>query len=237
MRKPVTLMAGLHGSRHFGTQPFLTEALRATREERPSALYIGAASGDDRTFGTALCGLLTAAGAGEVVWPKLGAGRNGAAARAALARVDLVFVGGGDVDAGMQALRSADVVDDLHAAAARGAVFAGMSAGSIMLGERWIRWPNAAAGDDAAETYQCLGIARCSLDTHGEGDDWGEARSFAAVRARELGKKTRAYGVPSGGALVVSPGGKVQARGVPVAVFAAAPRRAAKLEDTLPVNS
>jgi cyanophycinase-like exopeptidase len=229
-------MAGHHGSRHFGTKPFLTEALRATREERPSALYIGAANGDDRQFGTALCVLLTAAGAGRVIWPKLARSRERTMARAWLEQVDFVFVGGGDVDAGMLALRSADLVDDLQAAAARGAVFAGMSAGSIMLGERWIRWPTAEAGDDTAETYACLGIARCSLDTHGEGEGWREARSFAAVRARELGKCARAYGVPSGGALVVSPGGKVQARGVPVAVFGAAPRRAATLEETLPAQ-
>ena len=235
MRKPVTLMAGRHGSGHFGTKPFLTEALRSTREERPSALYIGAASGDDRGFGTALCVLLTTAGAARVYWPKLARRREQTLARTVLESVDFVFFGGGDVEAGMQALRSADLVGDLQAAAARGAVFAGMSAGSIMLGERWIRWPNAAAGDDVAETYDCLGIAPCSLDTHGEADDWGEARSFAAVRARELGKKARAYGVPSGGALVVSPGGNVLARGVPVPVFAAAPRRVAALEETLQV--
>ena len=57
----------------------------------------------------------------------------------------------------MDVLRDAELIDDLHAAAARGVVFAGMSAGAIMLGERWIRWPRADAGDDEAETYECLG--------------------------------------------------------------------------------
>ena len=230
-------MAGQRGSRHFGTKPFLTAALESTRAERPTALYIGAANGDDRQFGTALCGLLTAAGAAKVVWPKLGRGRDAEAARVALEHIDFVFVGGGDVDTGMQALQEANVVADLHAAAKRGAVFAGMSAGSIMLGERWIRWPNATSGDDEAETYECLGIAACSLDTHDEADGWNEARSFAAVRARELGKKARAYGVPSGAALVVSPGGKVRAHGLPVPVFAAAPRATAALEQTLSVDA
>ena len=89
-----------------------------------------------------------------------------------------------------------------------------MSAGAIMLGKRWIRWPNEDAGDDEAETYECMGIVPFALDTHGEGDDWQEARSYAAVRARELGKKARAYGVPSGGALVIDHRGRIEAHGV-----------------------
>jgi hypothetical protein len=111
-----------------------------------------------------------------------------------------------------------------------------MSAGAIMLGERWIRWPHDGAGDDEAETYECLGIAPCSLDTHGEADQWRETRSFVAVRAREIGRKAKAYGVPSGGALVVRSGGRIEARGEPVPVFAANPRRAAMLERKLPAE-
>jgi peptidase E len=231
------LMAGKHGSRHFGTKPFLGAALRLTGRQTPLALYIGAASGDDRAFGTALCALIRAAGAEEVLWPKLaGARRGSAAARAALRDVDLVFVGGGDVEAGMRALRAAELVEELRAAAERGVVFAGMSAGSIMLGQRWIRWAHAAADDDQAETYECLGIAPCSLDTHGEADRWQETRSFAEVRARETGAKATAYGVPSGGAILVSPAGDVQARGEPALLFAALPQRSAELEATLSVT-
>jgi len=234
LRKPVTLIAGQFGSRHFGTQPYLHAAVRLTRKEAPRALYIGAASGDDESFGTALCALIAAAGARDVAWPKLVARRRDwAAARKALARVDFVFVGGGDVEAGINVMRRAKLVGDLHDAAARGVVFAGMSAGAIMLGRRWVRWPRADAGDDEAETYDCLGVAPCSLDTHGEGDEWRETRSFAAVRARELGRKARTYGVPSGGALIVSSSGKMQARGQPVPVFAALPGKRAKLEGKL----
>jgi peptidase E len=237
LRKPVTLIAGQFGSRHFGTGPYLKTALELTRKESPRALYIGAASGDDESFGTALCGLLEAAGAAEVVWPKVAArARDKARAKRLLAEVDFVFVGGGDVEAGMAALGRADLVSALHAAAERGVVFAGMSAGAIMLGERWVRWPSADAGDDEAETYECLGIAPCSLDTHGEGDKWGETRAFAAVRARELKRKAKAYGIPSGGALVVSSGGKMQARGQPVPVFTALPSGDAKIEKTLPAE-
>lgn len=237
MRKPVTLIAGEFGSPHFGTSPHLEEAVRLTRKEAPRALYIGAASADDETFGTALCALIGAAGASDVFWPKLTKRpRDKSVAHKALARVDFVFVGGGDVEAGMDVLRRAQLIAELRAAAARGVVFAGMSAGAIMLGERWVRWPRADATDDEAETYECLGLAPCALDTHGEGDRWGEARSFAAVRARELKRKARAFGIPSGGALVVRGGGKMHARGKPVPVFVASPRGAATIERTLPAE-
>jgi cyanophycinase-like exopeptidase len=227
-------MAGKFGSRHFGTKPFLADALRLTGKEKPLALYVGAASRDNRAFGTALSRIAKTAGTHKVLWPKLaGRKKENGQARDALEEVDLVFVGGGDVEVGMQVLREADLIDDLHAAANRGVVFTAMSAGAIMLGERWIRWPHADAGDGEAETYACLGIAPCSLDTHGEGDDWRETRSFAAVRARELGKKARAYGVPSGGALVIGPDGTMQARGEPVPVFVALPNKEAKLERLL----
>jgi cyanophycinase-like exopeptidase len=234
-RKPTTLIAGKFGSRHFGTKPYLAEAVSLTGKDNPVALYIGAASADDRGFGTALAALLKAAGVRRVLWPKLSKGKekDASGARAALDEADLVFVGGGDVEAGVQALRDADLVDELHAAAKRGVVFVGMSAGAIMLGERWIRWPREGASDDEAETYECLGIAPCSLDTHGEGDRWQETQSFAAVRARELGKKARAYGVPSGAALVIQADGSLQARGDAVTVFAALPNRKAKVETQL----
>jgi len=234
VRKPVTLIGGQFGSRHFGTRPHLEAALRLTGKEAPTALYIGAANGDDDGFGTALCSLLTAAGIKDVAWPKLAKnGRAQAAARKSLANVDFVFVGGGDVEAGMDVLRRAKLVEELRAAASKGVIFSGMSAGAIMLGERWIRWPRADAGDDEAETYECLGVAPCSLDTHGEGDDWRETRSFVAVRARELGRKAKAYGVTSGGALVVAANGRVKAFGAVVPVFSALPGREARMEREL----
>jgi peptidase E len=238
LRKPVTLIAGQFGSPHFGTRPHLEMALRLTRSDAPTALYIGAANGDDGSFGAALCALLGAAGAAEVFWPKLTKRRREVAvARKALERVAFVFVGGGDVEAGMDVLRRADLIDGVRAAAVRGVVFAGMSAGAIMLGERWIRWPRANASDDEAETYECLGIAPCSLDTHGENDEWRETRSFVAVRARELGRKAKAFGVPSGGALIASSSGKMHAKGEPVPVFAALPRGTATIDLTLPAET
>jgi cyanophycinase-like exopeptidase len=239
LRKPTTLIAGEHGSRDFGMQPFLADALRLTGKDQPVALYFGAASGDNREFGTALSRILKQDGAHRVLWPRL-SGREKQVRQFldALREADLVFMGGGDVEVGMQVLRDADLIGELHAAAERGVVFAGISAGAIMLGERWIHWPHAHANNDEAHTYECLGIARCSLDTHGEDDEWRETQAFATVRARELGAKARAYGVPGGGALVVSPlviggGPTLHARGGVVRVFAAQPNEPAALEEIL----
>ncbi len=230
-------MAGRFGSRHFGTKPFLADALFALGKADPVVMYVGAANADDRAFGEALIAVIKAAGAGEVLWPKLRGGRaQHGVARKALGQADLVFVSGGDVEAGMRALLDASLVDELQAAADRGVAFAGMSAGAIMLGERWIRWPDESADDSEAETYACLGLAPCSLDTHGEGDDWRETRAFAAVRARELGRQARAYAVPSGGALVVDAAGRLSARGEPVAIFVAAPTESARMEAILEVE-
>jgi hypothetical protein len=232
----VTLIAGQFGRRHFGARPYLAEALRSTRKQRPLTLYVGAANRDDGDFGSALCVELSASGAGKVLWPKIAKRRGRAAARAALERVDFVFVGGGDVAAGMAALRAADLVDDVHTAAKRGVTFAGLSAGAIMLGERWIRWPRPDASNDEAETYECLGLVPCSLDTHGESDGWPEARSFASVRARELGRRVEVYGVPSGAALLATSTGKLTARGAAVNVFSAAPRGRVRAEKSLPAT-
>ena len=76
MRKPTTLIAGKFGSRHFGTKPYLADAVRLTGQDKPVAMYIGVASGDDRNFGSALSSLLKGAGVRKVVWPKLSNGKK-----------------------------------------------------------------------------------------------------------------------------------------------------------------
>jgi peptidase E len=235
MQKSTTLMAGKFGSRNFGTKPYLRDAFLRTGAAKPQALYIGAASGDNRGFGTMLITMLKLSGASKVHWPKLaGKKKEGALARELLEKIDLVFIGGGDVEVGMAHMRESELVEPIHAAQARGVVFTAMSAGAIMLGERWIRWPGEEASDDDAETYPCLGVVPFSLDTHGEADGWTETQSFAAVRARETKAVAHVYGIPSGGALVVE-SGKPQAHGVPAQVFSASPGKKAHALTDLPV--
>ena len=230
-------MAGKFRSRNFGTKPYLREALLRTGAAKPEVLYIGAASDDDRGFGMMLTTLTKLTGAHKVHWPKLaGKKKEGALTRELLEKVHLVFLGGGDVEVGMAHLQENDVVKALHAAHARGVVFTAMSAGAIMLGERWVKWPTEESSDDDAHTYECLGIVPFSLDTHGEDDGWHETQVFAQVRARETKAVAHAYGIPSGGALLVE-NGKPIAQGIPSQVFSAQPGKSAKALTDLPVLS
>jgi cyanophycinase-like exopeptidase len=233
---PVTLIAGGKWSKDFGTSPYLGDAFRATGKPKPTVVQIGAANGDDRAFGTATVLLMKKAGAGEVLWPRVcGKKKDVAGMKKALETADVVFVSGGDVEEGMNVLEELELVKAVTAAAKRGAVFVGISAGAIMIGERWVRWPSAKATDDEAETFACLGVAGVSIDTHGEKDGWGEVKSFVAVRARETGQTQSACGVPSGAALIVE-GTTLRAAGSPVQVFRAKKGHAAEALADLPVK-
>ena len=218
---PVTLIAGGQFRPPFGTKPWLSEALAATGREKPNVVLLGAANGDSAMFQKMMSVILTKAGAGEVVWPRtVGKKRDAKKARAAIEAADAIFVNGGDVEEGMKVLAELDLVDPIRAAAKRGAVCAGLSAGAIMLGDRWIRWPREDAGDDEAETFECLGVAAVTIDTHGEKDGWNEIQSYVTVRSREKKAEVVGYGVPSNGALLVD-GKKVTALGKAAQVFRA----------------
>ena len=201
---PVTLIAGGQWRPPFGTKPYLAEALAATGREKPTVVLLGAANGDNGPFQKLMSAIVSRAGAGEVVWPRtVGKKRDKQKAKEAIAAADLIFVNGGDVEEGMNVLGELDLVEPIRAAAKRGAVCAGISAGAIMLGDRWIRWPREDAGDDEAETFECLGIAPVTIDTHGEKDGWGEIRSYVTVRSREKKGDVVGYGIPSNGAVRV----------------------------------
>ena len=190
MRKPVTLIAGQFGSRHFGTQPYLGRGCTARRaRKRRRALYIGAASGDDESFGTALCALIAAAGARGR--------RSGRSSRASGAATS-----GGAQSAGARGFRfrRRRRRRSRHGCLAPRETRCGPSARrrlavSYLQECRPVRSCSASAGfagrartpaTTRPRRTSAWALARCSLDTHGEGDDWREARSFVAVRAREL---------------------------------------------------
>jgi hypothetical protein len=91
-----------------------------------------------------------------------------------------------------------------------GKPFIGVSAGSIMLAQSWVRWP--AAGDDAsAEIFPCLGLAPLLCDTHAEKEDWEELKTLLRLSGRATG-----YGIPSGAALRVRADGSLSALGKPL---------------------
>jgi cyanophycinase-like exopeptidase len=194
---------------------------------------VGAASNDDRGFFGWLIGYLRAAGAGTLrLAPTAGRGADVEEARRVLDDADVVFVSGGDVERGMRTLARSGLDAYLRGLGRAGKRFIGLSAGSIMLALRWVRWPDP-ANDARAETFSCLGLAPVLCDTHSEEDDWEELRALL----RLAGGTRTGYGIPSGGALRVSPRRRVEALGVAVQRFRLRGGAILPLPDLLPATS
>jgi len=174
--------------------------------------------------------MLKKAGAARVVLaPLCGKRANPEKARDVLGSCDLVFVSGGDVEEGMGVLHQTRMVRFLRALHEAGKPFLGVSAGSIMLARSWVRWrdPN---DNESAELFPCLGFAPVLCDTHGESDGWQELQALLALSPRgALG-----YGIASGTALVVDPGGRVDALGGEVHRFRARSSGVAQVESLRP---
>lgn len=221
----IILIAGDPGRRSRGKDPLLAAALQRLGQALPGVAYVGAASNDSRVFFLWMAALLKKAGAGRVRLAPL-AGRRSALAKARplLEQADVIFISGGDVELGMGVLErtgAAGLLSDLHRA---GKPFIGISAGSIMLAGRWVRWADA-EDDASAESFPCLGLAPLLCDTHAEDDDWEELKALLKLTGAPVG-----YGIPSGAALHVAPGGPVAALGAPVRQIALA----AELPDLKP---
>lgn len=223
---PIYLLAGGPGSRHLGRDPLLTRALASSGVAEPSVAYVGAASGDNRAFMAMMGHLLRQCGAREVTLaPLAGRRANLDKAMAVLERADVVFMSGGDVEAGMRVLQERGIGPYLHSLYQAGKAFVGISAGSIMLAQQWVRWE----GDDdaSAQLFPCLGLAPILCDTHGEAEGWEELRTLLKLApAGPVG-----YGIPSGAALVVHRDGTVEPLGGPVQRFVRRGRRVVRLPD------
>ncbi len=205
------LIAGDPGRRGRGKDPLLEMIFARIGLARPRVAYIGVASSDSRLFFLWIAALLKKAGAGEVGLVPLASRRADLAkARSLLELADVVFVSGGDVELGMRLLERTGVDALLKGIRAQGRPFIGMSAGSIMLAERWVRWPDP-ADDGTAEAFPCLGLAPLLCDTHAEKEEWEELRMLLRLTTATVG-----YGIPAGAALQVAADGFLAALGRPV---------------------
>jgi len=205
----IFLVAG--GSESRRGDPLLAGILARIGRARPAVAYIGAASNDNRVFFMWVASLLKKAGAGSVQLAPLASRRADlAGARRLLQEADLVFVSGGDVEAGMGVLERTGVcglIGELHQA---GKPFIGMSAGSIMLSRGWVRWADP-DDDRTAAVFPCLGLAPLFCDTHAEKEDWLELKALLRLTGAGMG-----FGIPSGAALQIGAGGSLSALGHPV---------------------
>jgi peptidase E len=201
------------GGPQRGSGALVSRTLASVVRAGGGAAYIGAANGDDRWFFDNANELLRDAGARSVTMIPLAGGKKPSQkALASLAESALVFVAGGDVEGGMSALSESGIIPVLKRLFHAGRAFCGISAGSIMLGKAWVRWPDP-DDDNSAELFPCLGLADFICDTHDEDSDWEELR--AAAKLERPGATV--YGIPSGGALSVSPAGKIEALVLPTA--------------------
>ena len=215
-RAPLFLIAGGPGQvRRRGADPLLQTVIRQSGKTRPIIAYVGAASGDNPAFRLLIAQMLLKAGAGAVVpAPMCGRRVNPEKTRRVLEDADLVFISGGDVEEGMKVVEQKGMTPLLKSLHAAGKPFFGVSAGSIMLAERWVRWSDP-RDDESAELFPCLGFAPVLCDTHGESDGWTELQ--AMLRLCRTG--ATGYGIISGSALAVLADGTVSALGGDVHVF------------------
>lgn len=230
--KPVLLIAGGRGAeRPKGPDPLIQTALRLSDSPTPSVAYVGAASGDNAVFKTFISRWLVKAGAGKVTLAPL-CGKRGDPdkARKVIEASDVVFMSGGDVDAGMRVIQEAGIAPLLTELYRGGKPFFGVSAGSIMLAAQWIRWRDP-QDDSTAEIFPCLGIASVVCDTHGEGDGWEELRALQAL----MKPGSTSYGIVSGSALLVRPDGGVEALGREIHRFTRKGKKVVQM-DNLPVR-
>lgn len=230
MRKPVYLFAGGRSGDRKKQGVLLQRMYREIGIASPSVAYSGTASGDDRNFFRFIAGELTEAGADKVTHAVIApAGADPDKARAVLEAADIVFISGGDVEAGMDILREKGMLDFLSGLYRQGKPFFGISAGAIMLAERWVRWSDP-DDESSAELFTCLGFAPVICDTHDEEGGWEELRT--ALRLADDG--TKGYGLSTGSGIKVYPEGRVEALGGEVCQYV---NRGGKVErlDNLPV--
>ena len=148
-----------------------------------------------------------------------------------LKNADAVFISGGYVEAGMQALKEKNMVEFLQGLAIQGKLFIGGSAGSIIIAKEWVRWRNP-KDDDSAELFPCLGLVPFICDTHAETDDWVELKTALQLEKSDV----TGYGITSEAYLKVYPDGRFEAEVGSIARFT---RRNGEIErqpDLLPAD-
>lgn len=232
-QKAIYLLAGSPGSRRRSPDPLIQAIFQEAGQEQPSVAYVGAASDDDKSFFRFIADYFVRAGAGAVTHAVMTPAKADLKkASEILQSADIIFISGGDVEAGMQVLQEKKMIALLTRLYLEGKPFFGISAGSIMLAKEWVRWRDA-DDDSTAELFPCLGFAPVICDTHAEEDDWEELQAALALEKDGI----VGYGITSGSAIRVSPDGEIVALGGSVAQYLNQHGKIVKKAALKPVNS
>ncbi len=230
MEKFVYLLAGGQPKNQKDSAFLVKAVLNGFGIASPSIAYTGTANGDDSGFFKRMAAEFRRAGAGNVIHAVIDSPKADLSkATEILHQADIVFVSGGDVDYGMQVLYEKNMVDTFNELYRKGKPFFGISAGSIMLAEKWIRWPDL-EDSSSAELFPCLGFAPVICDCHDEDAGWEELREALGLEKNfESG-----YGLVSGSGIQVSPDGSVEAIGMPVHHFLKQGDAVTRTDDIVP---
>ncbi len=228
--KPVYLLAGGRGRNRQVPDPLIQLALKEAGKKLPEVAYIGTASGDDTSFFDMLGRMFNACGAGKVthvfITPE---DADISKAKSIIESSDIVYISGGDVERGMKPLIEKGMVEFLLSLYKTGKPFFGISAGSIMLAQEWVRWRNP-DDDSTAELFPCLGIAPIICDTHDEEGGWEELKAALALKP----EGAIGYGLVSAAAVKVFAGGRVEALGGAIHRFQRIENKVNRITDLLP---
>lgn len=231
-KKPVYLLAGGRGRARKVPDPLIQAVYKESGKPSPTIAYIGTANEDGLDFFNRMADYFKENGASKVSHalitpPRADLGK----AKDILQSADIVFVSGGNVEYGMQILVKKKMTDFLTELYSKGKPFFGLSAGSIMLGREWVRWPDPDNGE-SAELFPCLGIAPVICDTHDEADDWEELQT--ALRLEKEG--TKGYGIATGTAIKVYPDGQVEAIGGTAYQYIHSGDKVERIADIIPIG-
>ena len=207
--KSVFLLAGGRNRVRPTPDPLIQAVFKDCGNLSPTIAYVGTANDDSPEFFQRMADYFKDNGASTVTHALIRPPHASIArAKEILTSADITFISGGDVEYGMKVLKEKKMTDFICELYNEGKQFFGLSAGSIMLGKEWVRWPDP-DNMDSAELFPCMGIAPVICDTHSEEDDFEELQ--AALQLEKTG--TGGYGIVSGTAIKVYPGGKTEAIG------------------------
>lgn len=202
---------------------FHAACLAAIGKPRPTIAFVGAAADDDAGFAARITALVFGRGARVVPIELTRRALKTTTVRTRLAAAELVFFTGGDVERGMALIDERGLAPYVRELAGEGIAMEGISAGAIMLGRSWVRFPR--RGPPRA--FACLDVVPVAFDTHGEADGWSELRALArVVRGERV-----VLGIPSHGGAAWD-GTWLRALGRPLARFACG-ARARRLADAV----
>jgi len=191
MRGNIYLIAGGNWDDFEGT---LKKIIADTGLQNAKVAYLGAASGDNARFFQSTKSALLAAGSCEIV--KLDF-KDKEKALNVIEQCPVIFVAGGDVEKGIKILTDQGALTILEKAFNHGTHFIGVSAGAIMLCEKWVAWRD--VDEENPYLFDCLGFAGIYCDAHDE-PQWQELKALLKLLKD---KKAKGIGLRSGSAIKV----------------------------------